>query len=281
MKTIKRRITSVETTRKIMKAMDMVSAAKLQKARARLAASRPFIDETRKLITGIDQSDEVMNNPYFKQRRVKHTAYVVITSDRGLCGTYNTNLTEKVLAHINDGKNEMIIAAGLKGYEYFKLRGKRILRMYPDVSETVFYHDAERIAGYLASLYTSGEADEVYIAYTQYESALTHTPRVLKILPLTHRPEAEPIHEMRYEPDVSTFLDQAIPMCLNAIVYTALIQSSTCEQAARMISMEAAVDNASDIIHKLTRTYNRKRQAAITQEISEIVGGADMLEMLK
>jgi len=278
MKAIKRRIASVDTTKKIMKAMDMVAAAKLQKAKTRLEGVRPFAAEARNILSAIDY-EEARGNMFFKPRKVTHTAYVVITSDRGLCGSHNVNLTEKVLSHIGAAQNERIIAVGLKGHEYFSARGKNILRTYPDVSETVFYADAMRIADYMTSLFTSGEVDEVYAAYTQFESALTHVPRIVKILPLPLRLAAAPrADDMRYDPDVHSFLDHTIPMFLNAFVYAALIESSACEQAARMISMESAVDNASDIISKLTRTYNRRRQTAITQEISEIVSSANTMK---
>jgi len=279
MKTIKRRLKSVVSTKKIMMAMDLVAAAKLQKARTRLEASRPFTDEIKKLMAAFGHCEEAGEHIFFKPRRVRRTAYVVITSDRGLCGNHNLNLTEKVLSHINAGKNERIIAVGLKGHEYFHLRGKNILCTYPDISETAFYEDAERIADFLASLYASGEVDEAYAAFTQFESALTHVPRVERILPVSLCLEtASKAGGTRYEPDVHPFIDHAIPMYLSAFVYAALNESSACEQAARMVSMKSAADNASEIIGKLTRVYNRRRQASITQEISEIVSSANMLK---
>jgi len=261
-----------------MKAMDMVAAAKLQKIRERLKAVRPFTTEAKKVLTDILDED-AKKSVYYLPRKVKHTAYIMMTSDRGLCGSHNTNLVEKVLAHIDTGKNEQIIAVGLKGHEHIAARGKNILRTFPDVSEMVFYADAIQIANYVLSLYISGETDEVYIAYTQFKSALTHVPRIIRILPLRIRNTATPrANEMIYEPDIISFLNHTIPMFLSASVYTGLIESSACEQAARMINMESAVNNASDIIDKLTRMYNRKRQSAITQEISEIVGSANIMK---
>jgi F-type H+-transporting ATPase subunit gamma len=279
MKTIKRRITSVETTKKIMKAMNMVAAAKLQKARVRLDAARPFADTAKQMIADFAHCEEAGEHACFRPRKVRHTAYIVITSDRGLCGSHNINLAEKVLSHIKAGRSEKILAVGIKGQEYFHARGKNIWRAYPDVSETVFYEDAELIAGVLRSLYASGEVDEAYVAYTQFESALTHIPRLDRVLPVRHHPNMAPGADgVRYDPDILSFIDQAMPMYLSAFLYAALIESSACEQAARMISMESAANNASDIIHKLTRAYNRRRQAAITQEISEIVSSANMLQ---
>ena len=279
MKTIKRRIASVDTTKKIMKAMDMVAAAKLQKVKVWLESARPFADEAKKVLAALGSCYEVRDSPYVRVRKVKHTAYVVITSDRGLCGSHNVNLTQKVLSKINEGANERIVAVGLKGHEYFTARGKQVLHTFPDVSETVLYADAMRVAEFTLGLYASGQVDEVYVAYTHFETVLTHVPRLVKVLPAVIPPrEAAPSCGMRYEPDVQSFLDHAIPVFLNAFLYVALVESSACEQAARMMSMESAVNNASDIIGKLTRSYNRRRQSAITQEISEIVSSASLMK---
>ena len=277
MKSIKRRIKSVNATKKIMKAMNMVSASKLQKARIQLNAARPFLSEASRVIDNLKNCNERLESIFVKQRQVNNTAYVVITSDRGLCGSFNTNVAEKAHSHMKEGKNEHVIALGLKGRDYLRRRGKNVLRSYAGISETAFYEDAVSIASILASLYTSGEVDEAYLAYTHFESTLTYVPRLVKILPLSIEREAvKKVDEMKYERDVNYFLDHAIPMYLSALIYAALAESLACEQAARMMSMDSAVKNASDIIDKLTRTYNRRRQAYITQEISEIVSGANI-----
>ncbi|MCL2812364.1 MAG: ATP synthase F1 subunit gamma [Clostridia bacterium] len=283
LKAIKRRINSVDTTKKIMKAMDMVAAAKLQKVKARLDAARLFAQEAKNMLAAFDDAGELAENVFFAPRAVKHTVYLIITSDRGLCGSHNANLIEKLRAHIRENKieHERIIAVGSKGYDYFTARGKYILRAFPDVSETVLYVDAIRVADYVAGLYTSGEADEVYMAYTKFESALSHSPQVSKVFPMSVDVDPEAAAKstnMAYDPDMHSFLDHAMPVFLNAFVYAALIESSACEQAARMMSMEAAVNNASEIIGKLTRSYNRRRQSVITQEISEIVSSASIMK---
>jgi len=277
MKSIKRRISSVDTTKKIMQAMDMVSVTKLQKARSRLEMIAPFVDEAKNMIARLEKCEDIGENIYFKPRPLQKTAYVLITSDRGLCGSHNVNLTEKLLSRIGAGGSEMILAVGLMGREYFKRRGRNIAFTYPEVSETMFFEDTMRIADDLISLYTLGKVGEAYMAYTRFESALTHVPTIVKLLPL-HRSTAPAnlSEEMRYEPDAQSFLKYAVPMHLSAYIYAALIESSACEQAARMITMDSAVSNADDIIGKLTRMYNHKRQSAITQEISEIVGSANM-----
>jgi len=280
-KVIKRRIASVTTTKKIMKAMNMVAASKLQKDKVRLEAARPFVDASRANIDNVRHCENAGDNIYFQQRDVKNIAYLIITSDRGLCGGYNTNLAEEALRHIeSSGKKAKIVAVGIKGYDYFIRHGKKVLRRFDDVLETAFYEDAERIGNYLTALYSLGKADEVYMAYTEYKSALSHIPQVVKLLPLG--PEAEPknisLCDMEYEPNVSEYLGHAIPMYISAYIYAALLESSTCEQAARMVSMDAATENATEIINKLTQTYNRRRQSAITQEISEIVGSANSIQ---
>jgi len=275
MKTIKRRIGSVGTTKKIMRAMGMVAAAKLQKDKVRLRAASPFFDEAMKMIDELHSCENAMENQFFRPREVRNTAYIIITSDRGLCGSYNANLIKEALAHMNAGKNEKIVAIGLKGYDYFRRHGKNVLERY-DV-KTAFYEDAERIAGSVVSLYASGAIDEAYVAYTRFESALRHVPEVAKVLPVGTK-AARRAGGMKYEPDVHAFLHHAIPIYFSAFLFAAVNESITCEQAARMISMESAVDNASEIIGKLTRAYNRRRQTAITQEISEIVSSANMLK---
>jgi len=284
LKAIKRRINSVDTTKKIMKAMDMVAAAKLQKVKARLDAARAYAAEAGKILAALHGCDEAMESPFFSQRKEKSAVYVVISSDRGLCGSHNANLTQSAVAHMNkskgEGKREQIIAVGQKGYEYFTARGGAILRTFPDVAETVLYADAVRVAEYVNGLYAAGEADEVYVAYTRFESALSHVPQVVRILPISAREgeEAAKGRKAVYDPDVHSFLEHAAPAFLNAFFYAALVESSASEQAARMLSMESAVNNATEIIGKLTRSYNRRRQAAITQEISEIVTSASIMK---
>ena len=280
MKTIKRRMTSVGTTKKIIRAMGMVAATKLQKDRTRLLSARVFLDETKKMVDDLPRCERMTQHSLFTPREVQNTAYIVVTSDRGLCGSYNANLLQKTMAHMNEGRNEKVIAIGYKGYDYLKRHGKNILHRYVEVLETAFYEDAERIAAYLLSQYASGEIDEAYVAYTRFESALSHIPSVEKILPLVSpgAKETNQAGDMNYEQGVDSFIDHAVPLYLGAFLYAALNESVACEQAARMVSTDSATKNAENIIHKLTRAYNRRRQATITQEISEVVGSANMLK---
>jgi len=277
MKAIKRRIASVGTTKKIMRAMGMVAAAKLQKDRERLEAARPFAAEARRML-GI-LPDDAMDHAFVRPRKVRSSAYIVITSNRGLCGSYNSNLVYEALGHMDAVGSEKIITIGLKGREHLKRYHKNIIRSFGDVLETAFYEDAAGIGAYLAALYRAGEVDEAYIAYNAFESALKQVPRVDKLLPLGTESGAITFsREMRHEPTLHAYLDHAVPIYLSATIYAAMVESITGEQAARMISMDGATQNATDIIDKLGSAYNRKRQAAITQEISEVVNSASVVK---
>jgi len=279
MKMIRRRLLSVSNTKKIMKAMNMVASSKLQKDKVRLEDSRPFFDEINALIDRLKGCGNVDNSSFLVPRQVKNAVYVVITGDRGLCGSFNTNAAEKARSHMAAAaaENNTVIAVGLKGLEYFKRRGIPVMQKYEGILETAFYEDAASITRFLMELYMSGDADEIYITYTKFASVLNHVPAVVRLLPLTQDAKVqENPAEMNYEPDSTAFFDHMIPMYITAVVYTALLESSACEQAARMTSMDAAEKNAADIISKLTRIYNRRRQTAITQEISEIVSGTNV-----
>ncbi|MCL2069260.1 MAG: ATP synthase F1 subunit gamma [Oscillospiraceae bacterium] len=278
MKIIKRRIGSVRSIRQITKAMDLVATSKLGKAKARLASTRPLFGEATRIIETVKNCEGVSENAFALGREVQSSAYIVITSDRGLCGGYNTLISREALSSMS-GKNEKVITIGTKGRDYLRRRGKNIVQKYNGVTESSLYAEAEQIAGTIVSAYLSGEFDEVYVAYTHFESTLTHQPRVARILPIeisTENPGTG--NGMEYEPDPNTFLEHAVPMYLSMFIYGAMAESVACEMAARMTSMDAATGNADDIIEKLTLQYNRTRQGVITQEINEIVGGASALQ---
>ncbi|MCL2671601.1 MAG: ATP synthase F1 subunit gamma [Clostridiales bacterium] len=273
-KAIKRRVSSVKSTQKIIKAMHMVAASKLQREKTRLEMTRPFYAETVHIMHSLAQREELRENIFFKSREVKNTAYLVISSDRGMCGGYNANIAKETLAHM-EGKNERIIVAGLKGVDFFSRHGKNIIAQYDNVLDILFFEDVKRAGSRIMDMYVSAEFDELYVAYTNFQSVLTHVPRVERILPIAAE-AASDADDMRYEPDLSFYLEHAIPLYISAFIYNALLESSACEEAARMLSMDTATNNASDILTKLTRAYNHKRQAAITQEISEIVSSTNI-----
>lgn len=278
LKTIKYRRSSVTTTRQIMKAMNMVATAKFQKTKKRLEQARPLFLESQRIIANLQYDENDQNNVFVKARPVKSSVYVVITSDRGFCGSYNSNIAMKALSAMSAAKNGKIISVGLKGCDFFSRRQKQILCHYRQMSETALYEDAQMIGNQITSLYLSEEVDEVYVAYTQFHSMLSHVPCVERLLPLgkgSVKYEANPV---RYGPDKDTFWQKAVPKYITAYIFGVLLESAACEQAARMVNMDSAANNATKIINKLNLSYNRIRQAAITQEISEIVNGANALK---
>lgn len=279
MKAIKRRRVSVTETQQIMKAMNLVATSKLQKAKKRLSSVRPLFDEMRQVIANAVCCDGAEDSVFVRPREVKNTAYVVVTSDRGLCGSYNLNISKEAYLHMDGKKKEKMICVGSKGRDYFRRRGKAIKERYIGVSEAALYKDAQELGAKILELYLSGEVDEVYAAYTHFETVLSHKPTIVKILPLNKDlGEAKKKNTVTYEPTIEKFLEEMTPMFLDVFVYGAMVESAACEQAARMTSMDAAKKNAEDIINDLTLMYNRKRQGIITQEITEIVSGANALQ---
>ncbi len=279
MKGIQQRISNVSTTRQIIRAMDMVASTKLHKARARLDGIRPLYGEVRQKAAELARCEEAADHVFAAPRTVKSTAYIVLTSNKGLCGSYNLRVVEKALEHMGRGGHEKIIAVGGKGYEAFRRLHKNILYRIPDTHEAQIYETAGRLGELAASLYRSGEADEVYVAYTYFESTLSHQPRLERLLPLPMGTDGTGAGGgMRYEPDAHAFIDHFIPLYLHTCLFAAASEAAACEHAARMINMDSAGKNATEVIDDLGRMYNRKRQAAITQELSEIVGGANILE---
>jgi len=283
-KAIKKRITSVSNTKKIMKAMNLVAASKLQKAKSRLDDIRPMYSDIKELMENIRAGvSEDMVVPFADEREVKNVAYIVLTSDRGLCGGFNATISKEALAHVEaqKGSSEKIIAVGSKGWDYFRRRGKDVVFRCEAASEATAFTDAEILGNRVADMYMSGEVDEVYIIYTHFESVLAHVPFIEKLLPLKMSPGDSPGSKtviMSYDPGISTFITHAVPMYLNITIFGAMMESAVCEQASRMTSMDSATRNATDIIDDLTLDYNRKRQGMITQEITEIVSGANALQ---
>ena len=267
-----------------MKAMNLVAASKLQKAKNRLDAIRPMSENVKTLMdsikAGIGPETEV---EFAEERVVKNVGYIVLTSDRGLCGGFNAILSKEAFAFIDANKDssEKIIAVGSKGVEYFRRRQKNVVHKFNAASEATAFADAELLGNRVAHMYKEGEIDELYIIYTHFESVLSHVPYIERLLPI----KADSTEgggyasiSMTYDPDIETFITHAVPMYLNVTIFGAMMESAVCEQACRMTSMDAATRNAEEIIGNLTLEYNRKRQGMITQEITEIVSGANALQ---
>jgi len=284
LKAIKKRITSVNSTKKIMKAMNLVAASKLQKTKAMLEDIRPMYNDLERVIDGVKSNiGDGIDVPFAEKREIKSIAYIVLSSDRGLCGSFNATVSKEAysLVQSHKDKNELIIAVGSKGRDYFRRRGKKIAHKTAGATEATTYGDAEALGKLVAEMYSSGEVDEVYIIYTHFESVLAHIPHIVRLLPLKMSSGASKKDDadmMQYDPDVATFIKNAVPIYLNVTIYGAMMESAVCEQANRMTSMDSATRNATEIIDDLTLDYNRKRQGLITQEITEIVGGANALQ---
>lgn len=281
MQDIKRRIKSVGNTKQITKAMELVSSAKLKKSRKRLEKTQPYFLTVLRSIQDILASSRGISHPMLKEREVKNKCYIIVTSDRGLCGGYNVNVIKKVEEDIENKSQAKMITIGQKGKSHFKRRDYDVKGSFTGISEDPTFMDATQIGNMALKLYKDGEVDEVNIAYTEFKSTISHEPTIMKLLP------AEDITEKQndgkrvlteYEPSPEEVLDYLIPKYVKSVIYGAMIESSASEQGARRMAMESATENAEELIDDLTLDYNRARQAAITQEIAEIVGGAEALK---
>lgn len=276
MRDIKQRIENVRSVEQIIKAMDMVASTKLVKIRSQLEGVRPIYHELKRVVEEVGSLEGSKDHTFYNEREVKNSLYVVITSDRGLAGSYNANITAKALEHMNQDKNVKVITVGAKGYEFFKKKGKNIVQSVVDVVDSQVYYGSESLAKWLINYYIQGEADEMFIAYTHFINVLNYVPVVDKLLPIKVK-ETSFDDDRKYEPDLHSFIDHMIPLYLHMNLFRAFSKSHTSEQAARMVNMDAAGKNASEIIEELTHLYNRKRQTAITEELNEIFGSVNIL----
>ncbi|MBE6986420.1 MAG: ATP synthase F1 subunit gamma [Ruminococcaceae bacterium] len=274
-KEIKNRIRSMESTKQITKAMEMVAASKLRHAQARVLNSRPYFEILYSTITDIVNSNSDFSSPYLTKREVKKSMYVVIAGDRGLAGGYNSNILKLVTAEMAD-KNVTVLPIGKKAVDYFRSHGVPALTETYAEAADVSIGDCFSIAKQLTKAYRSGEYDEIYIGYTNFVSVLSQTPATLRMLPLLQEPHAEEAtaSDILYEPDSTEVFEQIVPEYLGGVLYGALCESRAAEQAARRTAMDSATQNADEMIADLSLKFNQARQAAITQEITEIVAGS-------
>ena len=274
-KEIKNRIRSMESTKQITKAMEMVAASKLRRAQAQVQSSRPYFEILLSTIRNIVDSTQDLTSPYLTTRPVKRSAYVVVAGDRGLAGGYNSNVLKLAYEHM-EGKDAVVLPIGKKAVDFFKARQIPTLVENYREAEDLGVSDCFTAAKQLCKAFRNKEIDEIYVVYTNFVSVLSQTPEVLKLLPLQHTAyegrKSRP--DMMYEPDSVEVLDRIIPEYLGGALYGALCESRAAEQAARRTAMDSATQNADEMIADLSLKFNRARQAAITQEITEIVAGA-------
>lgn len=278
MKDIKRRIKSVESTMQITKAMELVSSSKLRRAKEKVESSRPYFNILQETIQKVLDNTKSLKSTYTEDREINNSLFIVIAGDRGLAGGYNANLIKTAISEMK-GKNPKILTIGRKAVDYFGKRDYEIVEEYVNVAETLDFVDAALIVAVANEMYRKKEIDEVYVCYTEFVSALTQTPRIIKLLPLQlQKNPTEIISSLEFEPSPEEVFDRMIPRYLEGIVYSTIVDAFASEQGARRTAMESASDNASDMIDSLSLLYNRARQSAITQEITEIVGGAEAIK---
>lgn len=280
MKEIKLRIKSVESTMQITKAMELVASSKLRRAKERVEHSRPYFETLYATLFDIAAADSEFSSPYLAKRETHRRLYIVIAGDRGLAGGYNANILKAVEADAADAPEQgyCVLPIGKKAVEYFERHNASILTSSFAVAGDISVSDCFEISRLVCQKFLAGEFDEIRIAFTQFVSMLTQTASILPVLPFD-APRPKPGQEreslMLYEPDSAAVFDAIIPEYLAGVVYGALCESVASEQGARRTSMDAATKNAGEMIEHLNLYYNRARQAAITQEITEIVAGAD------
>ncbi|RDY23566.1 ATP synthase F1 subunit gamma [Romboutsia maritimum] len=285
-KAIKTRIGSVESTKQITKAMELVASSKLRKAKEKAESSRPYFTTLYDSVKDIAQNTRGVKDDFLKQREVKNKCYIVVAGDRGLAGGYNSNVLKSTVAHMED-KKEKVMTIGKKSYEFFSKRGYDVVKSVSSVEECG-YNESLEIAQGAMDLYKKGEVDEVYMVYTKFISPLVQDVKLVKLLPLafdkdenlneTKKEENSRKPRVQYLPSAEAVLSYIIPKFVSGTVYGGVLESFASEQGARRTSMESATDNANEMLSKLELSYNRARQSAVTQEITEIVGGVEALK---
>jgi F-type H+-transporting ATPase subunit gamma len=283
LKSIKKRIVSVKNTRQITKAMKMVSAAKLRRAQENVVAARPYAAKLAEVLERLARSTDMDASPLMVKRDTRRALLVVVTSDRGLCGGFNANLSKAAERFIKERKGEFseisLMTVGRKGYEFLRNR-HTVRKNHANVFSTLSYQTAALIAGELIEGYLAEEYDEVYIIYNAFRSVMSQDITLEQLLPVVPKQtvEEEVQTQYIYEPSKAALLDELLPKHIDVQVFKALLESVASEHGARMTAMDSASKNADEMIGKLTLIYNRARQAAITTELMEIISGAESIK---
>lgn len=279
MRAIRTRIKSIESTRQITKSMKMVSAAKRRRTQTAVQNLRSFSDKSRMILSHLSGRASGADNPFLAPKdEIKSRCYVIFVGNRGLCGVYNSSLAhyaEELIAA--DGGESFAVIVGRWGKEGFSSAGLDIRRNFDEMSDTPTAADSAELTEYLKELYLSGEADEIVLVYQQFKSVLSQTPGHMTLLPVPPQQAGENTGEYIFEPDEESVLSSLVELYISNSVYSVLLEAKAGEHSARMTAMTAATDNTEDLISSLTLELNHARQAAITTEISEIVGGSAML----
>lgn len=287
MRDIKRRKESIQSTGQITKAMKLVSTVKLQKAKTRAENSQPYFNHMYAAVSTMLRKSTNMSHPYLTAGKSDKKAVIVVSSNRGLAGGYNANVIKLITGGDFNSKNTVVYAVGRKAKEGLARRGYRVAKDYSEVMNAPIYKDAIAIGKDVLEAFANDEIGEIYLAYTVFKNMVTQIPTLIKLLPVdtnailesTEKEDAnESLTLMNYEPEAEEALNVIIPKYMNSLIYGALVQAIASENGARMQAMDSATNNAEDMISDLSLKYNRARQSSITQELTEIIAGANAIE---
>jgi F-type H+-transporting ATPase subunit gamma len=286
LRAIKRRINSVKSTQKITRAMELIASSRIIRAQQRVEAARPYAEEMRRLMVSVARNAGRTDHPLLSERpEVRSVGSIVISSDRGLAGAYNSNVIRAAERDLQaHGAKPELFLVGKKAITYFRFRGYEFSESWTGVSDQPSIEDARRIAAAASKAFMEGQVDQVRLAYTSYVSALTQRPTVVQLLPMPKEElggdedePAGPRAQYVFEPEPEEILGVLLPRYIEGTIYQGMLEGAASEHAARRRAMKAATDNADELIDTLTRVYNQARQAEITTEIMEVVGGAEAL----
>ena len=282
MKDIKRRKESIQSTGQITKAMKLVATVKLQKARSKAENARPYFNAMYNTVISMLAGSGTINHRFLKAGDTDKKAVIVVTANRGLAGGYNSNVIRLLRGDDFTKDNTVIYPVGTKGRDYFNRRGYEIAKDYSEVINDPMYPDAMEIGKEVLRAFEAGEIGEIYLAYTSFKNTVVHEPKLVKLLPVDpadfkSEGETGATALMNYEPEEEEALDIIIPKYMNSLLYGAFMEAVASENGARMTAMDNATSNAEEIIDDLSLMYNRARQGAITQELTEIIAGANAI----
>ena len=283
MRDIKRRKSSIQSTQQITKAMKLVSTVKLQRTKQRAEQSKTYFDSMYKTVTSMLSRTGGLNHPYLKTGDSEKKAVIVITSNRGLAGGYNSNVTKLITKSEFKKEDLVLYTIGKKGYETFKRMGYNVAWDNTEMIEEPKYDDAMKLSKEILTGFSNGEFGEIYLAYTAFKNTISHEPKLIKLLPYEADENAEAVEEendnilMNFEPKDEEALNLIIPKYITSLIFGGMVEAAASENGARMQAMDSATSNAEEMISSLSLMYNRARQGSITQELTEIVAGANAI----
>ncbi|MBW4019233.1 F0F1 ATP synthase subunit gamma [bacterium M00.F.Ca.ET.230.01.1.1] len=285
LKEIRAKVASIKSTQKITRAMQMVAASKMRRAQERMQLGRPYADSMRRVVSHLVKASPDYKHPYLLPRAVNRVGYIVVSSDRGLAGGLNINLFKKLMQHVKQQKSQSVetrfAVIGQKGVSFFKTFGGTVIAAETHYGDNPSFEQLSVPVQVMLDAYNRGEIDEIYMVYNEFVNAMTQNPSVQRLVPIAAESLVDETMANRehswdyiYEPTTKELLDGLMGRYVESIVYQGVVENIASEQSARMVAMKAATDNAGNLINELQLVYNKLRQAAITREISEIVGGA-------